>query len=231
MSKGHVHLQETLCDDVLALMLAHPNVRAARVSTEKPDVYPDCEAVGVEVFGLKEASMSLENNATTRSPRESAPAQFDEQATAARRKAAYEINKLSKRLHRQVGAAIIDFNMIEEGDKVMVCLSGGKDSYAMLDILLSLRERSPVKFDMSRSTSTRSSPAFPSTCCPTTCARAACRSTSRSRTPTPSSRSTSSPARRCARCARACAAASCTAWPASSAARRSRWATTATTSS
>jgi 7,8-dihydroneopterin aldolase/epimerase/oxygenase len=54
VSRGHIHLQETLCDDVLALMLAHPNVRAARVSTEKPDVYPDCEAIGVEVFGLKE---------------------------------------------------------------------------------------------------------------------------------------------------------------------------------
>ncbi|NDY93884.1 dihydroneopterin aldolase [Ideonella livida] len=53
VSKGHIHLQETLCDDVLALMLAHPNVRAARVSTEKPDVYPDCDAVGCEVFGLK----------------------------------------------------------------------------------------------------------------------------------------------------------------------------------
>ena len=50
---GHVHLQETLCDDVLALMLAHPHVKAARVSTEKPDVYPDCDAVGVEVFGIK----------------------------------------------------------------------------------------------------------------------------------------------------------------------------------
>ena len=49
--KGHIHLQETLCDDVLALMLAHPSVRAARVSTAKPDVYPDCDAVGVEVFG------------------------------------------------------------------------------------------------------------------------------------------------------------------------------------
>ncbi len=54
VQRGHIHLQETLCDDVLALMLAHPRVRAARVSTEKPDVYPDCEAVGVEVFGMKE---------------------------------------------------------------------------------------------------------------------------------------------------------------------------------
>ena len=54
VKQGHIHLQETLCDDVLAMMLAHPRVRAARVSTEKPDVYPDCEAVGCEVFGLKE---------------------------------------------------------------------------------------------------------------------------------------------------------------------------------
>ena len=53
-ARGHIHLQETLADDVLALMLAHPLVKAARVSTAKPDVYPDCEAVGVEVFGLKE---------------------------------------------------------------------------------------------------------------------------------------------------------------------------------
>ena len=55
VARGHIHLQETLCDDVLALVLAHPRVRAARVSTEKPDVYPDCEAVGVEVFGLTDA--------------------------------------------------------------------------------------------------------------------------------------------------------------------------------
>ena len=53
VQRGYIHLQETLCDDVLALMLAHPRVKAARVSTEKPDVYPDCEAVGCEVFGLK----------------------------------------------------------------------------------------------------------------------------------------------------------------------------------
>ena len=54
VSRGHIHLQETLVDDVLALMLAHPKVRAARVSTAKPDVYLDCNAVGCEVFGLKE---------------------------------------------------------------------------------------------------------------------------------------------------------------------------------
>jgi 7,8-dihydroneopterin aldolase/epimerase/oxygenase len=53
IARGHIHLQETLCDDLLALMLAHPRVKAARVSTAKPDVYPDCEAVGCEVFGIK----------------------------------------------------------------------------------------------------------------------------------------------------------------------------------
>ncbi len=53
VSRGHVHLQETLCDDVLRTMLAHPKVQAARVSTAKPDVYADCEAVGCEVFAIK----------------------------------------------------------------------------------------------------------------------------------------------------------------------------------
>lgn len=55
MAQGHIHLQETLCDDVITAMLAHPKVRGARVSTEKPDVYPDCDAVGVEVFRVKAA--------------------------------------------------------------------------------------------------------------------------------------------------------------------------------
>jgi 7,8-dihydroneopterin aldolase/epimerase/oxygenase len=54
VARGHIHLQETLCDDVVTAMLEHPNVRAACVSTEKPDVYPDCDAVGVEVFRIKE---------------------------------------------------------------------------------------------------------------------------------------------------------------------------------
>ena len=53
VAQRHIHLQETLADELLRLMLAHPHVRAARVSTEKPDVYPDCDAVGVEVFGLR----------------------------------------------------------------------------------------------------------------------------------------------------------------------------------
>jgi dihydroneopterin aldolase len=57
MARGHIHLQETLCDDVVEAMLAHPKVRAVRVSTEKPDVYPDCESVGVEVFRVKEAGL------------------------------------------------------------------------------------------------------------------------------------------------------------------------------
>jgi dihydroneopterin aldolase len=54
VGRGHIHLQETLCDDVARVLLAHPQVRAVCVSTEKPDVYPDCDAVGVEVFRIKE---------------------------------------------------------------------------------------------------------------------------------------------------------------------------------
>ena len=63
-------------------------------------------------------------------------------------KQAYEGNKLAKRLRRQAGEAIADFDMIHCGDKVMVCLSGGKDSYALLDILLSLKSHAPIDFEI-----------------------------------------------------------------------------------
>ncbi|MGV6806856.1 MAG: tRNA 2-thiocytidine(32) synthetase TtcA [bacterium] len=77
------------------------------------------------------------------------------------RKDRLEFNKLQKRLRRQVGSAIADYNMIEAGDRVMVCLSGGKDSYGMLDILMNLQVSAPIDFELVAVNMDQKQPGFP----------------------------------------------------------------------
>jgi len=87
------------------------------------------------------------------------------------RKRRLEANKLAKRLRRSVGQAIADFNMIENGDEVMVCVSGGKDSHALLDLLLKVREIAPIRFDIVAVNLDQKQPGFPADVLPQYLAR------------------------------------------------------------
>ena len=140
------------------------------------------------------------------------------------------LNKLQKKLRREVGRAIADFNMIGEGDKVMVCLSGGKDSYTMLEILRNLQHSAPVNFELVAVNLDQKQPSFPEHVLPEYLEKEGVAYHIRKKTPIPSSRRRSPRAKPPVVCVPACAGAACTGLPRKSAPTRSPWAITVTTS-
>ena len=138
-----------------------------------------------------------------------------------------EFRKLRKRLVRETRAAIQDYGMVRPGDRWLVCLSGGKDSYTLLAVLHELKWRGLLPVDLLACNLDQGQPNFPATVLPQF---GALRTGSNTRTPIPSSPTRSRPAARCVRCARACGVATCTGSRARKAVQPSCWATTATTS-
>ena len=130
-------------------------------------------------------------------------------------------NKLQKRLRRQAGEAVADFNMIEDGDKVMVCLSGGKDSYTMLDVLLHLQKVAPIKFEIVAVNMDQKQPGFPEHVLPAYLESIGVPYHIVEKDTYSVSRRRSRKARPPVRCARACVAARCIPLPMRSA--RPRW--------
>lgn len=143
--------------------------------------------------------------------------------------ASVSMRKLEKRIVRLTAMACTDYGMIRDGDKIAVAMSGGKDSYVLLDALLKLKARAPVHFDIVAVHVKQHIPGSPTHLLEAWLKQKGVPITSRIRTPIRSRKSSFRRAKTSARCARACAAASCTAWPASSAAPRSRSATRWTT--
>ena len=140
-----------------------------------------------------------------------------------------ETHKLEKRLCRQVGQAIVDYNMIEEGDRIMVCMSGGKDSYGMLDILIKMKQRAPINFELVAVNLDQKQPGFPEHILPEYLATTGVPFHIETQDTYSIVKRNIPKARPCAACAAACAGAFCTRWRGSSNATSSPWATTATT--